>query len=109
VLLNETTFVEAARVLAQRAMTQGGPTLESRVTFAFRSVLARKPTTAELHILVAGLNRRLAAYRSNPASAEKLVSVGDYAREPGVPDADLAAYTMTASVLLNMDETINKE
>ena len=109
VLLNETTFVEAARVLAQRTLTQGGTTPEARVTFAFRSVLARKPSPEETRILVTGLNRRLAMYKSDPASAEKLVSIGDYPREPGVAVPDLAAYTMTASVLLNMDETINKE
>jgi len=109
VLLNETTFVEAARVLAQRVLTQGGSTPEARVTYAFRSVLARKPTPAEMRILISGLNRRIAAYRVNPAAAEKLVAIGDFPREPGVSAPDLAAYTMTASVLLNMDETINKE
>ncbi len=109
VLLNETTFVEAARVLAQRTLTQGGTTPEARVTFAFRSVLSRNPTPHEAHILLTGLNRRLAMYRADPKSAEKLVSIGDYPREPGVAVTDLAAYTVTASVLLNMDEAINKE
>jgi len=96
-------------VLAQRVLTQGGSTPEARVTYAFRSVLARKPTPAEMRILISGLNRRIAAYRVNPAAAEKLVAIGDFPREPGVSAPDLAAYTMTASVLLNMDETINKE
>jgi hypothetical protein len=62
-----------------------------------------------MHILIPGLDARLAAYKANPASAEKLAAIGDFPREPGVPTAELAAYTMTASVLLNMDETINKE
>jgi len=108
-LLNETTFVEASRVLAQRMLTLGGTTAEQRVSFGFRAVLGRKPTVAETHILVAGLEKRLALYRANPQSADKLVAVGDYPREPGVSNVDVAAYTLTASVLMNMDETINKE
>lgn len=109
VLLNETTFVEAARVLAQRMLTLGGTSPESRVNYAFRSVLARKPTAVESRLLVSGLTSRAARYRADPASAEKLAAVGDYPREPGIAAADVAAYTVTAGILLNMDETINKE
>jgi len=108
-LLNEVTYVEASRVLAQHMLTLGGTTPEQRINYAFRLALGRKPSATESRILEAGLQKRLSIYKADPAAAEKLVAVGDYPREPGIAAPELAAYTMTASVLINMDETINKE
>jgi hypothetical protein len=108
VLLDDETFVEAARVLAQMALTQGGTTPAQRVTFAFRRTLCRPPTPAELAILTRGLAARIAHYRAAPDAALRLVSIGDAPRPPGLNVPELAAYTITASILLNMDETITK-
>ena len=108
-LLNETTFVEAARILAQKMLTIGGATPEQRINYAFLRTVSRPATAAETRILAEGLQKRLAYYKSHPEEAEKLVSVGDYPREPGVSVPELAAYTLTASVLLNSDEMITRE
>ncbi len=109
VLLNETTFVEAARVLAQKMLTIGGSTPEQRINYAFLRTLCRPGTAAEIRMLATGLQKRLEYYRSHTADADKLVALGDYPREPGLTSADVAAYTITASVLLNSDEMITRE
>ena len=109
VLMNEVTFVEAARVLAERMMTEGGTTPEKRIAYAFQRTLNRMPTPAESKILATGQRKLLVRYRAASAEAEKLISIGDAPRNPKLEAADLAACTMTASILLNMDETITKE
>ncbi|MCW3051557.1 MAG: hypothetical protein JWN14_727 [Chthonomonadales bacterium] len=108
-LLNDVTFVEASRALAQHLLTEGGATPETRLAYAFRRTLGRPPTAAETQILAAGIQKRLAHYRADTASALKLVSIGDTPRDPKMDVPELAAYTMTCSVLLNMDETLTKE
>ena len=108
-LLNDETFVEAARVLAQHMLTDGGTTPASRLSYAYRRTLGRRPTPAEVQILTRGMQARLARYRADPKAATALVSIGDSPRPPSLPVPELAAYTTTASVILNLDETINKE
>lgn len=108
-LLNDETFVEASRVLAQRMMTDAGPTPSARITYAFRRAVGRRPTPAELHILTGGVQKRLARYRAHPDAAAKLVSIGEAPRDMKLNVPELAAYTTAASIILNMDETITKE
>ncbi len=108
-LMNEVTYVEAARVLAERALTQGGATPEERLTFAFRLVLGRPPEPAELAVLARGLREHLAAYRKDVRAAEQLVSVGEAARDRRLDAAELAAYTAVAGLIFNLDEAITKE
>lgn len=108
-LMNDVTYVEAARALAQRMLTEAGPAPEQRLNFAYETVLARRPSSAEAKVLLAGLRARTDHYRSHPADAQKLVAIGDFPRPKGLNDADLAAYIVTASTLLNLDETVTKE
>ncbi|HLK60024.1 MAG TPA: DUF1553 domain-containing protein, partial [Chthonomonadaceae bacterium] len=108
-LMNDETFVEAARVLAQRMLTEGGSSPETRIAYAFRRAVARPPTPEEARILAAGVRKQLAQYRAHPEAAQKLIAVGDAPRDPRLDPAELAAYTMTASVLLNMDEMVTKQ
>jgi hypothetical protein len=108
-LLNDTTFIEAARVLAQRMLTEGGTTPEARVTWAYRRALCRPPTPQEIQVLTAGVAKHVARYRANTEAATKLVRIGDAPRDPKLDVPELAAYTLTASVILNLDETITKE
>jgi hypothetical protein len=109
VLMNDETYVEAARVLAERMLTDGGPAPKARILFAFRRALARSPTRAESKIILAGLDRRLEKYRRNPEAAEKLVRIGDAKTNEKLDPSELAAYTATASIILNLDETLTKE
>ncbi len=108
-MMNDVTYVEASRALAQRMIKEGGQSPDSRLRFAFRVVLARDPSADEMAILSSGLERRLAHYRADKADAKKLISEGDLKNPPSLDPSVLAAYTLTASTILNMDETITKE
>ncbi len=108
-LLNDPTYVEAARFLAQRMMREGGTTPESRIRHGFRLALSRFPREAELKVLVAGFRQREAGFRADPSSAASLIGVGEAAADVTWDKVKLAAYATVASTLLNLDESITKE
>ncbi|WP_461782356.1 PSD1 and planctomycete cytochrome C domain-containing protein [Prosthecobacter sp.] len=108
-LLNEVTFVEAARSLAQRLMKEGGATAESRIAYGYRLVTARAPDADAKRILLAGLNQRLAEFKASPEAATKLITTGASKPDASLNPSELAAYTLTASVLLNLDRTITRD
>ena len=108
-LMNDLTFVEAARVLAQRMLQEGGLTESQKLSYGFKCVLSRAPTTEELRYLSAGLQKRLAKYQKDPGAARDLISVGLYRVDKSLDPALLAAYTVAASTILNLDEAVNKE
>jgi len=109
VLLNDVTYLESARVLANRMIREGGVSPKSRIDFAYESVLSRPASAQEARILESSLQRRLAHFRQNPSAAKKLISDGDAKNAPGVNPSELAAYTVLASTILNLDETLSKE
>jgi hypothetical protein len=108
-LLNDPTYVEAARFLAQRMMREGGESAESRLTLGFRLITARPPRTAELAILKTSLERTLREFRDDPASAAAFLKVGEAATDATLSVPELAGYTALASTLLNLDEAVTKE
>jgi hypothetical protein len=108
-LMNDVTFVEAARVLAQRAMREGGPEPEGRITAAFRLATARAPRPAELRVLLDDYRQHLADYGRDEKAARKLTSIGEAPRDERLDVSELAAYTAVASVILNLDEVVTKE
>jgi hypothetical protein len=108
-MLNDVTYVEAARALGQRMLQEGGSSAESRLKFAYRVVLAREPSVQENKILTAGLARRLAHYKTHKAEAIKLIGEGDLKNPSHLDPSSLAAYTLVASTILNLDETLTKE
>ena len=108
-LLNDTTYVEAARKLAERILGEGGPDAPQRLAWGFRTVISRPPSTAEQKILEAAFSRYTGQFTSNLAAAEKLVGVGQSPRRAQLNVVELAAYTTLASIMLNLDETITKE
>jgi hypothetical protein len=108
-LLNDVTYIEAARHLAERMLTEGGRTPDERITFAFRRATARRPSDDELRILRRGLDRYRTLYASDPTAAAKLDAQGDSPVRPGLDPVELAACTATADVILNLDETITRE
>ena len=107
--LNDTTYVEAARVLAQRVMTQGGESSESRIDLAWRLMTSRHPTLQEQAIMFASLNRLRAQYRADPAAGAKLLRVGESPRNEKLDPAEHAAYTGLCLAILNLDEAMTKE
>jgi hypothetical protein len=107
-LMNDVQHVEAARALAQRVMTEGGDTPESRIRSAYRIVLARDPRTEEAAIVRAAFDEHLAAYQKSPAEAGKLIRQGATAPMAGLAEPELAAWTLIANLVLNLDETVNR-
>src|SRR5205807_3916325 len=109
VLLNDPTYVEAARALAQRMMTEGGRDAAQRVNFGFRLATARKPEPKEAAILLQTAKQQLAEYRRHKDEAAKLLGVGDSKYNHQLDVSELAAWTTVASSILNLDETVTKE
>ena len=108
-LLNDPTYVEAARHLAQRMIKDGGPTAESRLTHGFHILLARDPSTQELQILTAAFERSIKDFTKDTEAAKQLLTLGEAKTDDKLSPAELAAYTTVASTLINLDETITKE
>jgi hypothetical protein len=108
VLLNDPTYVEAARKFAERILREGGDSLDQRLQFAFRSVLSRPPTTAELAVLRGVYDRQLARFRASPSAAKDLLAVGEAPADATLDAAELAAWAMVASAILNTDEAVTK-
>jgi hypothetical protein len=108
VLLNDPTYVEAARVLAQGAIVQAGSDPQARVLFLFRAATARRPTPAETRTLLELEQRLMDRYRKDPGAAQKLIAVGA-SPAANLEATELAAWTMVSSTILNLDETITKE
>jgi hypothetical protein len=109
ILLNDVTFMEAARVFAERVLTQGGATPTQRLTYAFRLATSRQPRPTELQILVRNYNRSLAYYTAHKEEAQKLLTVGEWKTNPNLDPVTVAAMTSVTSLILNLDEVISKE
>lgn len=108
-LMNDVTYIEAARKLAERMLREGGTTPEARIGWVYRVVLARAPTSRETELLDNAWRRFHGYYQSNRREALRYLSQGESARDPKLDVRELAAYTGVASLLLNLDETITKE
>jgi uncharacterized protein DUF1553/uncharacterized protein DUF1549/concanavalin A-like lectin/glucanase superfamily protein/cytochrome c len=109
VLMNDPTYIEAARWLAQQAMTEGGRDAGGRISFAFRRATARMPSAKEARVLRGLFQQQLAHYRGDKKAALDLLAVGESKWDAKLDASELAAWTMVASAILNLDETITKE
>ena len=103
-LLNDVTFVEAARVLAGRAVAEEA-SVDGRLRLLFRSLLIRQPRAEELAILQAGLEAHRQQFRAKSEAATKLLQFGD-SPPPTDDSAETAAYTAVASMIMNLDEAV---
>jgi hypothetical protein len=104
--LNDPYFFAAARALALRLKSEGGETLGDRIAFGYRLTVARPPSPTELSQVTEFYSRQLKAYQADETAASQTIG----AKPGSVPDAaQLAALTMVANVLLNMDEAVTKE
>lgn len=126
VTLNEPLFLECARALAKRTLTEGGASDSDRLAFAFKCCVARAPDADETRVLQTWLDRQRERFATEPAAALALAT-GQQPAAPATPDAvtvatggatpapadtgatELAAWTATARVLLNLDETITRQ
>jgi hypothetical protein len=108
VLLNDPTYVEAARVFAARILAEGGVGAGDRLRWAWRRALQRDPRPEEVRVAEELLAAHLPSYRADPAAAAALVATGQSAPAAGLDAAEWAAWTHVARVLLNLHELITR-
>ena len=108
VTMNDVQWVEAARALAQRVIHESGPRPEQRINHMSQILLAHDAPARMETILEKSFNEMQKHYAADPKSARSLVKIGETKRDASIPDAELAAWTMVASEMLNLDETVNK-
>jgi hypothetical protein len=108
VLLNDPTYVEAARGFAARVIREGGADPQARLDRAFRLALSRPARPEEISVLMSLLTRHYDQYSAQPAAAHALLNTGNSPLPAGIDPAELAAWTSATRVLLNLHETITR-
>jgi hypothetical protein len=108
VLLNDPTYVEAARVFAARIVREGGTTVEDRLRWAYARALARAPRDEEVRTLAALLEKHRAHYKADPGAARKVAAVGQAPPPLGLNVEELAGWTSVARAILNLPELITR-
>ena len=107
-LLNDVQHVEAARALAARALAGAPADDAARIDWLFRTVLARAPESPEMQVVAAELAAHRGRYAGDPDAARKLVAQGESKPPESLPPEELAAWTLVANMLLNLDETLTR-
>jgi hypothetical protein len=107
-LMNDVQHVEAARALAERLITQGGASAAERIRFGYRTVLSRLPDASEAALVEKALSHFLNRFANDVDAAKYLIGVGESAPRRGLPPQEVAAYTMIANLLLNLDEALTR-
>ena len=108
-LMNDTTYLEAARLMGQRMMIEGGPKPEDRIALGFRLAAARLPDDTEKRLLMGNLQTQLDYFRGHAQEAAQLLAVGEKRNDTKLNAEELAAYSVVASLILNLDEVITKQ
>jgi len=108
VLLNDPTYVEAARALAERIVRDPQAAPELRIQNAFHLALQRDPTPAEMQTVLRLYTRHLAEYIASPDAATEISKVGDHPADASIPARELAAWTSVARVILNLHEFMTR-
>jgi len=101
-------FDVAARVLAEKALTEGGATTEQKITFAFRRLTGRAPEPDELKVIQEVLKDQTEIFQQEPDRAAKLIAVGERKRDPALSPVELAAMTAVTQTIMNLDATVWK-
>jgi hypothetical protein len=107
-MMNDVTYLEASRKMAERMMREGGSTPSTRIAYGFELATSRTPRDKEAAILLDNYRSQLDYYQTNPDAARKLLSQGDSPTDKQLNPGELAAYSTVASLILNLDETITK-
>jgi hypothetical protein len=108
-LMNDVTYVEASRKLAERMMREGGEASDERLNYGFRLVTGRAPGPQELAVLAETFQKMREAYRKDRSSAKELLREGEAARNSKLDPREVAAYAAVASLILNTDEAVTRE
>ena len=107
-LMNDVQHFEAARALGQRLMTESRATSAERIALGYRIVLSRKPTPDEIAVVQDALAKFLAKFQQDHAAAKKTVHNGESKPNADLPEPELAAWTLVANLILNLDETVTR-
>jgi len=107
-LLNDVTYVEAARVFAEHALRAEAKTFDERLNWAFRRALSRAPTPPETSLLAAMYEKHRAQFAADTAAADQLLATGEWPAPKDLDRADLAAWTSVTRAILNLHETITR-
>jgi hypothetical protein len=107
VTLNDPLFVESSRQLAARAL-RAGPAFDARLDAVSLRLLGRTFTEPERAVVRRTLDQALATYQRDPAAAQKLLAVGESPADEKLPAPELAAWTLVASQVMNLDESLTK-
>ncbi|PHN02378.1 DUF1553 domain-containing protein [Flavilitoribacter nigricans] len=108
-LLNEPQMIEAARMLAERMLRQGGSALDEQLDFGFRLLTSRHLLPEEQQLMLDLYEEELQRFRADPAAAEALLQVGDHPRNIALVPAEVAAGTVVANIMMNYDEVYTKK
>jgi hypothetical protein len=108
ITMNDVQFVEAARHLAERTLRTVKSGFDGRADFVAQHALARPLEDRERAVVRKSYQAFLSQFDSRPADAKRLVATGESPVDPKLPAVELAAWTMVASQILNMDEALNK-
>jgi len=108
VTLNDPQFIEAARALAQLTLKQAGEGPDSRIDFIARRLLSRPLLPPEQQVVRASAERLIAFYQSHPEDATRLMAVGELKPAANQEPDIVAAWTMLANELMNLDEVLNQ-
>ncbi len=106
VMLNDPQFVEAARKLGERILTDGGPDDESRAKWAYREVTGKAPTSGQLPFLLDLIREQRELFKATPADADALLKVGDTKPDPALDKIESATAAMLAQAIINLDANI---
>ncbi len=109
VLLDDPTYVEAARALATLTLQSGGQSVEQRLNWIFTRALSRVPTAPERTVLTGVYERQRGIYSRDEEAAKALLTVGEAPVPAGMKPAELAAWTAVARVILNLQESITRD
>ena len=107
VIMNDPQFVEASRRLAERVM-QKAKTPEERINAIAMALLSRTMSNNEFKVIKLTFDRAMERFTASPEAAQKLITVGESKPNPSLPASELAAWSIVANQILNMDETLNK-
>ncbi|MDF9800278.1 hypothetical protein OKW21_005541 [Catalinimonas alkaloidigena] len=107
-LLNEPQMIEAARLVAERVIREGGESSDAQLNLAFRLLSSRDLKQEELSLMRELYRQELLKYQEDKAGAEELLQVGDYRRDTSLPTAEVAALTAVTNIMMNYDEIYTK-
>ena len=108
-LMNDVEFLEASRKVAERILTSGGTSTNQRIDYAFRLALAKYPKPEQRQIFEKTIAGFLSNFRDDPKAAALFLHQGESPVRMGLDVPELAAWTAVSSILLNLDEVINKQ